>query len=549
MSRKIVLNQLGYCRSMPKTAVYLGAADSFRIVDARNGRTVLHSPAGRPVADEASSDLTSEIDFSALKNCGRYYIRVGRRRSDVFSVQDNPYENLKKSLLKALYYSRCADLHRDFAGDYAHGPCHMNPIPLFGNPSKFLDVSGGWHDSGGYGKYTVCTCVTLGHLLYAYSLFPESFSESTGIPESGNGVPDILNECRVGLEWLLKMQARDGGVYHKVAAVKETPVVMPEYDRSEQFVFPRSHQAAACFCAAVSLASRVFRSVDADFADRLNSASINAWIWLINNPEYRPFENPSSIYVSAAGDFYDSNPDDEMFWAVCELYETTGDKAFHDRIHSLFERINAAGFVNRDNGGFGAAAYLFGGQPRDKHIEQSIKLQLRVRADNLCGLSRKSGYGTAKSENDYVRGSNMYAMTDGIALILAHKIFGCGEYLNAVCEQINYILGKNPMNICYVTGFGSKSVRHPHHRPSEADDVEEPVPGLLVCGPNSRAEDGFSQWNIPPDAPPAKCYYDILYSFATNESTIYCNSAAIFVMGYLESAARSAEVRDVRRQR
>ena len=128
--------------------------------------------------------------------------------------------------------------------------------------------------------------------------------------------------------------------------MKTVAIIMPEDDITEQFVFPRSQQAAACFCAVTSLASRVFRSVDGEFSGRLHEASINAWIWLMNNPHYEPFEPPPTTAVSAAGDFYDSDPDDEMFWAVCELYETTGDKAFHDKIMSLYGHVSATGFVN-----------------------------------------------------------------------------------------------------------------------------------------------------------------------------------------------------------
>ena len=100
---------------------------------------------------------------------------------------------------------------------------------------------------------------------------------------------------------------------------------------------------------------------------------------------------------------------------------------------------------------------------------------------------------------------------------------------------MNYILGKNPMCVCYVTGLGKASVKNPHHRQSEADDIEEPVPGLLVCGPSKLVQDDFTQWNIPVEAAPAKCYYDIVNSYTTNEPTIYTNSAAVFVAGYLDS--------------
>ena len=184
MNKKIVLNQLGYCRNMRKTAAFVGYTDEFGVVDALTGKTVFEAAASDPVSDRASSDTVSVLDFSAFDRCGSYYIRAGRRRSPVFTISEKPYAELKKAMLKGLYYNRCASLDRRWAGVYAHDQCHSEPVPLFGSSAKHLDVSGGWHDSGGYGKFTVCTCVTLGHLLYAYKLFPESFGDSSDIPES-----------------------------------------------------------------------------------------------------------------------------------------------------------------------------------------------------------------------------------------------------------------------------------------------------------------------------------------------------------------------------
>lgn len=533
MNRKIVLNQIGYICSMPKTAAVVGGADSFQIIDIKYGRTMFSGIPKAPVFDPASCDTVSLIDFSAFNVCGDYYIRAGRKKSPIFTISPEPYSKLLKGLIKSFYFSRCGvALDKRFAGEYSHGRCHDELVPLFENPSLKLDVSGGWHDSGGYGRYSPCTSVSAAHMLYAYKLFPESFSESADIPESGGELPDILSECRIGLEWLLKMQTRDGGVYHKIASITSTPMIMPDDDPTKHCVFPRSHKAAACFCAVCALASGIYKPFDAEFSERLYKASLNAWIWLMNNPAFKPFENPPTIAESLAGDFSDESFDDDIFWAVCELYEATGDESFHGRIRELSARVRLTEFKNRENGGFGAMSYIFGSRPKDEHIEQLIQLQLRIKADNLCALSEKSGYGTAKSPDDYVCGSNMYSMTDSMALIFAYKIFNCREYLTAAYEQLNYILGKNPMGMCYVTGFGSNSASHPHHRLSEAAETEEPVPGLLVCGPNNHSQDDFTQWNIPPEAPPAKCYYDVVHSFSTNESAIYCNSAAIFVVGY-----------------
>lgn len=536
MIRKIFLNQLGYVNHMPKTAVLSGTANSFQVIDARSGKTMFSGIPEGPFSDDASRDTVSIMDFSTFNASGEYYIKAGRRRSPVFTVAPSPYRRLKLGLLKGFYFNRCGEaLENQYAGEYSRGRCHTEFIPLFDNPSLKKDVSGGWHDSGGYGKFTACTAIALGHLLYAYIFFPESFTEKTGIPGSEDGIPDILTECRVALEWMLKMQTRDGGVHHKVSSVFRTSLIMPEDDNSQQFIFPCSHQATACFCAAVSLAARVYKPFDEAFSERLKEASINAWIWLINHPVFKPFENPPTLAVSAAGDFYDANFNDDLFWAACEMYETTGDETFHNKIRELSSKTNLTDFRNRDNGGFGSVCYLFGSRPRDKRVEEAIHVQLRIKADNLYSLSKRSGYGAAKSSYDYIRGSNMYAMTDSMILILAYRLWGSRDYLNAAYDQLNYILGKNPMGICYVTGFGSESVRHPHHRPSEADDIEEPVPGLLVCGPNKQLDDDdFSRWNIPAEEAPAKCYYDIVYSYATNESTIYCNSAAVFVVSYFD---------------
>ncbi|MCM1330332.1 MAG: glycoside hydrolase family 9 protein [Ruminococcus sp.] len=537
MNRKISVNQLGYISYMPKTAAFVGSADSFQIIDTSSGKTMFSGIPNGPFSDDASRNSVSVIDFSTFNVMGEYYIKAGRRRSPVFPVTDNPYRRLKLGLLKSFYFNRCGvQLERRYAGEYARGKCHAELVPLFDKPSEKIDVSGGWHDSGGYGKFSVCTAVTLGHLLYAYRLFPKSFTEKTGIPESGSDMPDILEECKVGLTWLLKMQTRDGGVHHKVSSATKTPIVMPEDDNTVKMVFPCSHQAAACFSAVTSLASRIYKPFDSAFSERLHEASVNAWIWLINHPRFEPFENPPSVEISAAGDFYDNNINDDMFWAVCELYETTGDKAFHDRIAELSGKVNLTDFRNRDNGGFGAMSYLLGSRPKNPQIEELIQVQLRIKADNLYSLSKRSAYGTAKSSYDYIRGSNMYSMTDSMILIFAYKILGCKEYLTTAYEQLNCVLGKNPMDICYITGFGSDSVMHPHHRPSQADDVEEPIPGLLVCGPNKQLkDDDFSRWNIPAEEPPAKCYYDVMYSFSTNESTIYCNSAAVFVTAFFDS--------------
>ena len=159
MNKKIFLNQVGYISNQKKTAVYTGTADSFQIIDAQTGKTMFSGLLRTTVFDKASGDTVSLIDFSTFNVCGNYYIKIGLKKSITFVISDNPYKEVKTGLLKGLYYNRCAALDRRFAGEYSHKACHNDLVPLFENPSKRIDVSGGWHDSGGYGKYSVCTSI------------------------------------------------------------------------------------------------------------------------------------------------------------------------------------------------------------------------------------------------------------------------------------------------------------------------------------------------------------------------------------------------------
>ncbi len=535
IKQKIHINQIGYQSHLGKKAVYIGNSESFAIINEKTQRVLYTGVLTKPVLDSASGDVVRTADFSTFNMPGKYYIKIGIKKSHPFKIDEKPFKELKNGLLKGLYYNRCDELTEEFAGEFAHQICHREPAALFDSPNKTIDVSGGWHDSGNYGKYVVSACTTLAYLLYAFKIFPDSFSDIVGIPESKNKIPDILNECRVGLLWLLKMQGRDGGVHHKVVPCEKIEYILPEDDRSKFYVFAKSHQATAAFTACTALAAQIFEKYDAELSNKLKTASINAWIWLMNNPVFKPFENPSSVRYNMAGDFFDDDISDDIFWACCELYSLTGDNDFHRKIIEMYSKIDLSGVQNCNVGGFGAMSYMLGEHIKDKAVTSAIKASFRVAADNIEYLSKTSGYETAKSINDYGLASNLNSACDCIKLIIANRMLGNDDYINTAVEQLNYLLGKNPNGICFVTGFGSHSVKHPHHRPSIADRCDAPVPGLLVCGPNSERKDEYTKWSIPMDTPPAKCYADNDISFSTNEPAIYYNAALIFVLAYIES--------------
>lgn len=535
MRSKIRLNQLGYITNMQKKAVFIGNPSSFEIADAHSGKVMYAGVMTKFGYDEASGEDVSVIDFSTFALPGEYYIKSGRKRSHNFIISGRPYDKLKKGLLKAFYYNRCGATDPVYAGEYAHSHCHSKPALLFENNNTFLDVSGGWHDTGGYGKYVATGCIGLGHLLYAYMLFPAAFSQAGSVPGSPDDVPDILWECRTELEWLLKMQRRNGGVYHKVCTLQKSEYVTAEKDNDVQYLFPCSHQATAYFIAVTALASRIYSKFDKDFGDKLRTAAFDSWVWLIDHPVYKPFANPSEVEINTAGDALSTDFSSIMFWTLCELYSLTGDEYFALRISKLYRSVSTTDFSVNDPSGFGALAYTLCKHPGKHEVERYIHLQYRIKADNLAAESEKSGYGTSLTPEQYKYGSNIAIMNNSISLIIAYILLKCGDYADVAADQLNYLLGKNPMDICYVTGFGSNTVTQPHHRPSAFDDIDAPVPGMVVVGANTERSDDYARWNIPASTPPAKCYRDTGFCFSTNETSIICNSAALFAAAFFDT--------------
>ena len=180
-----------------------------------------------------------------------------------FEINDEVYKPVHLGMLRALYYNRCGcQLLEKHAGIYHHGTCHNDKVLRWNDHQYRIECSGGWHDAGDYGRYITPGAVTIGHLLYAYKLYPNAFEESMNIPESGNGIADVLNECRYELEWMLKMQTKDGGVYHKLTSWNHVDFIMPEEDQDPFYLFEISSLATADFCAIMALSYRVFKEVD-----------------------------------------------------------------------------------------------------------------------------------------------------------------------------------------------------------------------------------------------------------------------------------------------
>lgn len=527
---KIKVNQVGYPVGMKKTACVSGRGKgSFKLVNADTGKAVLKGTLSSAKKDDLSGEWVRCADFSAADVCGRYFLRCGLQRSPEFVISEKPYDDCLAVLLKAFWYQRCGTVLDDKHGSFTHARCHSEKSRLYAKPDREYDMVGGWHDAGDYGRYAVTGAAALGHLLYAFKLFPSAFTREINLPESGNGVPDILNECRFELEWLMKMQdSKDGGVYHKVTTELFCGFILPEHDIADTLVFDKSVNATAHTAAAFALAAGVWREYDGGFSDTLEKRAELAYAYAVKHENEPGFINPGRVN---SGSYTDDDSSDDIFWAAAELYSLTGKSEYHNKIRQLYGIADTTGFRWNKIGGMGSLAYIFTSRSRDDIVFSALRSSFLRDAEPLC-MRALSGTGAAVSPEALVWGSNLAVAECGLKLIAADYLSPREEYRLAALEQLSYLFGKNPMGLSYVTAVGTDSVCSPHHRFSSADNKTEPVPGLVVGGPDSRRTDEYVRWNVPEGTPPAKCYIDDEASYSTNEVGICYNSAAIFLAAF-----------------
>lgn len=535
-SRILTVNQIGYPAPAPKSFRYAGPGGAFEVIHAATGEVAFSGETAPSRQDEAAGTPVSLGDFSGLTEPGTYRIRMNGETSSPFVIANDPYADLHTGLLKAFYFFRCGcELKEEFAGPWAHQACHLAEGIVYGEPDRRRDSAGGWHDAGDYGKYTGPGAKAVADLLLAYELYPQAFRRTVPLPESDGRTPDVLHECRYELEWLLKMQdERTGGAFHKLTT-KQFPAldVMPEDDLAELYFLPVSAAATGCFAAVMAMAARIYRLFDGAFADRCLDAAKRAWRWLLDHPEVPGFKNPADI---GTGEYGDAQDLDERYWAAAELFRATGDEAFHE----AFKRLALQQFPKfelgwADMGAYGSLAYLLDGpENTDPALYARLKEELLTEADKLLAICSGDGYGISLTPADYIWGSNMVVMNRAMLLLMAFRFGGKTEYEHAALDHVHYLLGRNALDYSYVTGYGDRPVMHPHHRPSVGDRVTEPVPGLVIGGPNRGLNDDCMMEHLQGEAP-ARCFIDDELSYAGNEVTIYWNSPAVFVVSHFVS--------------
>ncbi len=527
----INLNQVGYRAEDFKSAIFRDSSidTKFDVVNVETGKVVYTGDVAGSVQTKAAGETVAYGDFSNVKEPGTYkLVAANSGESYEFVIADDVYDDIFTDIVKMLYLQRCGnELKPEYAGDFAHAACHTQEATIYGTSEK-KNVSGGWHDAGDYGRYVVPGAKAVADLLLAYEDYGPVFNDKTGIPESGNGIPDILDEARYELEWMLKMQdEKSGGVYHKVTGLNFEGMVMPETVTDDLYIMPISNCATGDFAAVMAMAARLYEHFDAAFAKKCLASAKAALSYLESNIGEGGYSNPVDV---TTGEYPDTEDTDEYFWALAELYKTTGSSAYEDKIAKIDLTSLENGMGWQGVNLYGCYAYLTA-ETQNKDVKKKLLDKFNAQVTSIKENIEGDGYFSSMGEV-YPWGSNMTLANNGMALLMANRLNKAADNDQMAKKQFDYLLGANPTSYCFVTGYGTLSPQNTHHRPSQA--LKTTMAGMLVGGANSNLEDPYAQ-NVLAGKPAAKCYVDNAQSFSCNEITIYWNSPLIYLLAGLKT--------------
>lgn len=546
-AQTIKVNQIGFLPQAHKQAVVPGAG-SFEIVGV-DGKPAFTGALGAAGVWAPSGETVRIADFSAFTTAGTWRIKVaGLPLSDPFTVGPSRYRALGDAALKAFYFNRSSmALAPQYAGVWARPAGHPDDkvrvhasAASRARPEGTIFASpGGWYDAGDYNKYIVNSGISTYTLIAALEHFPAYFARDIDIPESGNKVPDILDEAMWNLAWMLTMQdPNDGGVYHKLTNLRFDAIVMPAAAASTpRYVVAKGTAATLDFAATMAAASRVLKQHEATWpgmSARMLAAAKAAWRWAEANPD-RVFKNPKDVVT---GEYGDATLNDEFAWAAAELFIATGEARY---AQAFMRRDTPPGAPNWGN--VAALGWMSLAHHR-AHLAPGIDRALVERriddlAVSLAATWNGSAYRVPMSAKNFVWGSNASLLNGGMMLLQAYRLNGKPDYLHAAQASLDYVLGRNATGYAFVTGFGARPVLHPHHRPSMADDVDAPVPGWLAGGVNPGQQDA-SECPPYPSKLPALSYLDHDCSYAANEVAINWNAPLVYVTAALSALTPQA---------
>ncbi|MGL5008583.1 MAG: glycoside hydrolase family 9 protein, partial [Paracoccaceae bacterium] len=360
-----------------------------------------------------------------------------------------------------------------------------------------------------------------------------------------NGVPDILDEARWQLDFMLKMVVPEGEplaglVHHKVHDNEWTGLpLMPHLDDKKRELHRPSTAATLNLAAVAAQGARLFRPFDEGYADRLLAAAEAAYAAAKATPDL--YATPEDG-TSGGGPYDDKIVTDEFFWAAAELYLTTGEQVWLDELQAIEltpeQRIGLDAFGWQSTAPFAQLQLVTVESSLPDTVRGPLQAEVIAAADALIAAQAARGWGENYGPEDmiYDWGSNHLHLQNAIIVATAFDLTGDAKYRTSVLETMDYIFGRNALNISYITGYGTVYAENQHSRwfaAQKTPDLPHPPKGALAGGPNSSIQDPVAQ-KLLTGCVAQFCYVDDIDSWATNEITINWNAALVQIAAILK---------------
>ena len=512
LCESIRVNQVGYFgKSEVRYAnlgIYLGdlgpkkleTNPAYEVVDEESGDVLLSGsasywgddtdPSPADIQKRGSGEHVYRLDLSGLPEGGPYFISIpGFGRSYPFGVGDGYTKYISFIHTRGLYHQRCGIALEQPFTDFTRGACHTSVEITEADPADFIkthgpsmDIRGGYHDAGDFDRRFGHTLIPA-WMLNVYEAFPHGFIDGQyHIPESGNGIPDWLDEALWGILVWEYLQEENGGVRGGTEADRhpEYGVVNAETDKLTYRTYRIYGHTTAVGAGLFAHAARLVKPFDADKSDELLNRAKRAWNYLQENE-------------------LETARDAQRMYAALQLYLATGESVYHDAFkeHANF-LLGNPGWpqqyhtiwwnLNTMKDGMIFTPYFFGylmtGRETDSGIRNAFLDKLRQSADNQLkvlngqpyplGEAPDLAWGTATNQGRYAE-----------PMMLMHRLTGEQKYLDGVSQLADYSLGLNPLGKSYVTGLG----QNPPNNPLQLDSYFTNknglgnVPGIVIYGP------------------------------------------------------------------
>lgn len=485
-----------------------------------------------------SGEETWRVDFTPLQTPGTYYLDVpGIGYSYEFKIGSNIYAEAYYHCVRSLWYQRSGisltnpatagiwtrqgDLQQNTNTAFYHNSVwDKSPLLYAGEQiGGFADFSGGWYDAADYDKYTKSAADAVNLLLTMYEIKPDRFADNQlNLPESGNGIPDVLDEAKWELDWIAKMVSSNGAAFNK-CTYETWPDGMPSAQHGKMWVTLKTTRDTAAACGILAKAARIYEPYDSTVAALYSNKAALAWQCLTNFPDSYPipptsswddYNNPpgtnwvvngvtNKIPGIHTGNYFGTDDTAYRLWAATEMYRLSGNTAVHDEFSNIVYRVkgtaNATNFLKSvvgDGSWMGNAnsmilmydyIRLTNGLPTCEEWRSAMQDQFVNTVSNYwktCDMSLP--YDFEIKSHSVLQWGEGGQIRRPYGYILAYELTGTDWFLGEALKNIDWPLGANPLSTTYITGIGSKYPTHPHNKIDHYDGVAAPIPGYNIYG-------------------------------------------------------------------